>query len=210
MLALVQYSYDEVDWGDVRVAFGTYLTACSRGSAPPLARSLARGDSLPGALQQRLDAIQAAVKAASATSLLSVAEVAADAWDSLGIIASVAPWNRAAPSFTALVRRAAEEPRTQTMNLVNAVAQVRLGAMFDSQRRRLPAVQVMNLHQTKGREADAVIILSDDEDYHGREHEPFVEGSRLLYVILTRARREVTLLLGREPHPLFAPLALLA
>ena len=82
--------------------------------------------------------------------------------------------------------------------------------MFESQRRQFPAVQVMNLHQTKGREADAVIILSDDDDYHGKEREPFVQGSRLLYVILTRARREVTVLLGHEPHPLVSPLASLA
>ncbi len=79
--------------------------------------------------------------------------------------------------------------------------------MFDSQRRRLPAVQVMNLHQTKGREADAVVILCGDDDYHGREDEPFVEASRLLYVVLTRARNEVTMVFGDDPHPLVAPLA---
>ena len=209
MLTLVQYAYSEVEWADVRVALGTYLTACSRGSAPPLARSLARGGSLPGALQERLDDIQAATETVSATSLIEVANMAVSAWESLGILASGAPWSRAGPTFTALARQAAQgsESLSRTAKLANAVAQVRLGAMFESQRRRLPAVQLMNLHQTKGREADAVIILSDDDDYHGNEREPFVDGSRLLYVILTRARREVTVLLGHEPHALVAPLA---
>ena len=82
--------------------------------------------------------------------------------------------------------------------------------MFDSQRRRLPAVQVMNLHQTKGREADAVVIVCSDDDYHGDEAEPFPDGSRLLYVILTRARQEVTMIFGDEPHPLVAPISRLA
>lgn len=81
--------------------------------------------------------------------------------------------------------------------------------MFESQRRRLPAVQVMNLHQTKGRETDAVIILCGDDDFHGYENEPFVDGSRLLYVILTRARKEITLISGNHPHALFAPIAAL-
>ncbi|MGI9016500.1 MAG: hypothetical protein ACR2HR_05235 [Euzebya sp.] len=52
----------------------------------------------------------------------------------------------------------------------------------------------MNLHQTKGREVDAVVILSADDDFHGYESEPFLEGSRLLNVILTRARSEVTMI----------------
>jgi DNA helicase-2/ATP-dependent DNA helicase PcrA len=68
----------------------------------------------------------------------------------------------------------------------------------------------MNLHQTKGREADAVVILCGDDDFHGYEIEPFVDGSRLLYVILTRARKEVTLIFGYKPHALVAPIAALA
>ena len=68
-------------------------------------------------------------------------------------------------------------------------------------------VQVMNLYQTKGRETDAVIIAFRNGDYHGREGEPFPAASRLLYVILTRARQQVTLSLPTDPHPLVAPFA---
>ncbi|MGH3166877.1 MAG: ATP-binding domain-containing protein, partial [Trebonia sp.] len=71
-------------------------------------------------------------------------------------------------------------------------------------------VQVMNLHQTKGREADAVIIAFRNDDYHGTEGEPFPTLSRLLYVILTRARNQVTLLLPPDPHSLVAPFACIA
>jgi DNA helicase-2/ATP-dependent DNA helicase PcrA len=65
----------------------------------------------------------------------------------------------------------------------------------------------MNLHQTKGREADAIIAVFRASDYFGKEQEPFASASRLLYVVLTRARRQVTLLLPTSPHPLVAPLA---
>jgi DNA helicase-2/ATP-dependent DNA helicase PcrA len=71
-------------------------------------------------------------------------------------------------------------------------------------------VQVMNLHQTTGREADAIIIAFRNDDYHGTESEPFPTLSRLLYVILTRARNQVTLLLPPDPHPLVAPFVSIA
>lgn len=207
MLAITRYAFGEVPWADVGVAFGTYLTACSRGKyAPQLARDFANGDPLPAVLQERVDTLRAAATKAAKSSLRQAADVAATAWVTLGITDSEAPWNRSAPSFQALVRQSVRDPATQTNNLARAIAQLRVGAMFESQRRRLPAVQVMNLHQTKGREADAVIILCGDDDFHGYETEPFVDGSRLLYVILTRARNEVTLVFGYDPHALVAPI----
>ena len=67
----------------------------------------------------------------------------------------------------------------------------------------------MNLHQTKGREADAVIAVFREDDYHGKETEPFPAASRLVYVILTRARHQVTLLLPTRPYALVEPFATL-
>lgn len=210
MVALTRYAYGNATWDEVGTAFGTYLTACTRGRAPDLAIAFANGGSLPGALQNRVDSLRVALTAAAAKTLKDVADVVATAWTALGITNGDAPWNRTAPSFHALARQSTRDPATQIGNLASAVTNLRTGAMFESQRRRLPAVQVMNLHQTKGREADAVVIHCGDDDYHGREGEPFVEGSRLLYVILTRARREVTVIFGHDPHPLVAPISLLA
>lgn len=211
MLTITRYAFGEISWSEVGVAFGTYLTACSRGRhAPELARALANGGPLPGALQARVDALQAAATRAAASSLTEVAAVVATAWTSLGITDGEAPWRRTAPSFQALAPQSARDPASQTANLAQAINQVRVGAMFESQRRRLPSVQVMNLHQTKGREVDAVVVLCGDDDFHGYESEPFVEGSRLLYVILTRARNEVTMIFGHDPHALMAPISTLA
>jgi len=73
-------------------------------------------------------------------------------------------------------------------------------------------VQVMNFHQTKGREADAVILVYRNGDYLADRHatEPFEESSRVLLVALTRAKKEVIVILPSEPHELVAPLAGLA
>jgi hypothetical protein len=62
------------------------------------------------------------------------------------------------------------------------------------------------------READASVLVLRSTDFYGPErYEPFETGSRLLYVVLTRARREtVVLLFGDDPQPLVAPLAKLA
>jgi hypothetical protein len=38
----------------------------------------------------------------------------------------------------------------------------------------------MNFTQTKGREADATLLVFEEDDFFGREAKPFPEGSRLL------------------------------
>ena len=71
-------------------------------------------------------------------------------------------------------------------------------------------VQLMGLYQSKGREADATIVVLRGNDYYGREHEPMPNGSKLLYVVLTRARKKTIILtFGRELSSLIYPLAML-
>lgn len=75
----------------------------------------------------------------------------------------------------------------------------------------LAKVQLMGLYQSKGREADATIVILRGNDYYGKEPEPMPVGSRLLYVVLTRARRKtVVLTLGLHLPRLIYPLATLA
>jgi len=69
----------------------------------------------------------------------------------------------------------------------------------------------MGLYQTKGREADATVVVLRNGDFYGAERHPFPVGSRLLYVVLTRARHKTILLLFGSGLPaLVAPLASLA
>lgn len=71
---------------------------------------------------------------------------------------------------------------------------------------RKKPVQVMNLHQTKGREADATVLVLQDDEYHGRGGEPFPAGSRLLYVCMTRARERAHIVVPDKVHQLWHPL----
>lgn len=72
-------------------------------------------------------------------------------------------------------------------------------------------VQLMGLYQSKGREADATIVVLRGNDYFGKEGEPMPVGSKLLYVVLTRARtKTIVLTLGSTLPPLIYPLAVLA
>ena len=69
----------------------------------------------------------------------------------------------------------------------------------------------MGLYQSKGREADATIVVLRGNDYFGREGEPMPVGSKLLYVVLTRARtKTIVLTLGSTLPPLIYPLAVLS
>ena len=66
----------------------------------------------------------------------------------------------------------------------------------------------MNLHQTKGREADTTILLLGPDEFYGYENEPYPDGSCLLYVVMTRARHQAHLIVPANPHPLWQPLVI--
>ena len=89
-----------------------------------------------------------------------------------------------------------------------AVDELRASTLVGATAPRAKAVQVMNLHQTKGREADATVLLLQPGEFHGREQEPYATGSRLLYVCLTRARERAHIVLPDDTrliHGLWAP-----
>ena len=86
------------------------------------------------------------------------------------------------------------------------VDQMRNDALVGSTQARPRHVQVMNLHQTKGREADETILLLQPDEFYGRESEPYLSGSRLLYVVLTRARHVAHIVVPPEVHDLWKPL----
>lgn len=216
MLSLTRFALGAADWAEALVSFGTFLTACVRGAQPPvLARSLATGIGTPVAIEQRLVELRAQLTSSGSGGITAAAEAAVAAWPAIGVTAGAGPWARSVDSFLAMARRAqgpGVRPRPERLGrLEAAIADLRIGALVDSTRRRMPPVQLMNFHQTKGREADAVVILYGDDDYlAGGESEPFPAASRLVYVALTRARKEITIVLGDHPHALVAPLGVLA
>lgn len=87
------------------------------------------------------------------------------------------------------------------------VEETRSSTLVGSRSSRPKPVQLMNLHQTKGREADATVLMLQPDEFHGYEGEPFTTGSRLLYVCLTRARERAHIVLPENGtvHGLWKP-----
>ena len=86
------------------------------------------------------------------------------------------------------------------------VERLRAAALVGIATARPKPLQVMNLHQTKGREADVTVLVLQDDEYHGGEREPFPTGSRLLYVCMTRARERAHIVVPDQVHQLWLPL----
>ena len=215
LATLCAYSAGRVGLPDVRLALATFLTACTRGDhAPPLAIRLAEGTPLPPALTHRLGEIERRLRQANGGTMAEVISIASRAWEELGITAGIRPWRRACADFAAFARPVAVSPVTveAAQILVSQAERRRPVALVEFDATRLGPVQLMNFHQTKGREEDAVILVYRTRDYLAdrREDEPYEEASRVLFVSLTRARQRVTVILPRDPHPLVAPFVQLA
>ena len=204
--AMLAYAEGTAEWEQVLLRMAVFLTSAVRSKKiPALAQTLAAGTA-DGTLAERLGDIRLALR--DAPDLTAAAQVAAQSWPSLSRTGERA-WKRASAEAMLLVPFCArlEDP---VRAIAQRVAAARMESFTEIDAGDTAPVQVMNLHQTKGREADAVIIVFRNDDYHGTEGEPFPTLSRLLYVILTRARNRVTLLLPPDPHPLIAPFASIA
>jgi len=213
LLALTKFGFGYADGEEARIALATFLTACVRGStAPNLAMQLAHGGELPPTFEARLNAALAALAASAPDGIGAVATVAAGAWEQLGVTSGSVPWRRASYGYLATARSV--EARGLAIpdalaRLESEVAALRSGALISEGGSRTGLTTLMNFHQTKGREADAVVLVYRGGDYLAdrRDTQPFIDPSRVLYVALTRARNNVAVVLPADPHPLVAPFA---
>ncbi len=208
MATMTTYTAGQAGWDQVARRLAVFLTATDRASQPPaLALGLVGRAALLNAFARRVDELHGTLSEVT-DPLGEGADVARAAWSALGVTSGYRPWTRAAATFAALAARARLLPDvTAALEHVQAdVRALRDASMVELDAGDIGAVQVMNFSQTKGREADATLLVFEDDDYFGKEAEPFPEASRLLYVAMTRARTRVVVLLPPWPHPLVAPL----
>jgi DNA helicase II / ATP-dependent DNA helicase PcrA len=148
------------------------------------------------------------VCSSDALGILHASRLAAAAWKRLSFetVSGDTNWDRAAKDLAPLVSLASRsDERVQCDILSGLVEEARAARLVEMDNDEPSVVHVMTMHQTKGREADATIILGHEQDYFGddwRDH-----GPRLMYVALTRARSAAVVMLPPDPHDLFAPLA---
>ncbi len=206
MVESLSYIYGLRTWDAVEFRLGVLAASLSRSKEPPrLARMLCGNEPRPAAVEARLAELAADCDACDEP--VAALQLAAEIWPRLGITTGNQQWARAAEVFKAT---AASHPSRTGNSWIDdtraGLEQNGANSLVGINEDARGPVQVMNLHQTKGREADATILVFRDGEYFGRDSEPYESSSRLLYVALTRARSHVTIILGEQPHPLIAPL----
>lgn len=205
-LALVQFAFGDTT-APIRRTLAVYATAAigARKNAPlpALAREILSGrdSALEGALAQLL---LDAVAAANNSDVDDLSDIIAGAYARFGVPRGREIWRRAAQQTRTTLRSLARGANLTTV--VADLLQACDDGLVGNQTARPRAIQVMNLHQTKGREADTTILLLGSDEWHGYESEPFPAGSRLLYVVMTRARHRAHLVVPDSSHPLWQPL----
>lgn len=208
MVTMLEFAEGTREWSDVVDELAVCLTATVRSTKPPqLAIALRTGRNVPRILGERLEALQADLSDAG-SDVDRLTPVVMDAWERLGFTSGRRAWARAGRNLVALVARVRSGGLDQVVQRVAlAVAALRSESFVELDSGDSGAIQLMNFHQTKGREADVVILSHSSDDWYGYDDEPYDEPSRVLYVSLTRARHRVIVLLPPTPHPLVAPFA---
>ena len=212
-LAMIAFAAGTGHWELARTGLAVFVTSTQRGRyAPDLARMIHGELPLPRGLAARLDDLRDEL--ARSPSMTAAASTAARAYATLGITRGGRQWQQAAQLLRPLVTQAARRSSAtagQLDLLDRALTSQRAGLLTYAAGADPAPVQLMGLYQTKGREADATVVVLRSSDFYGKERPPFHVGSRLLYVVLTRARHKtIVLSFGHEPPPLVAPLTQLA
>jgi DNA helicase-2/ATP-dependent DNA helicase PcrA len=208
-LALMQFALGDTSV-PLRRTLAVFITATSGGkntsAPPPLAHQLYYGTN--PILERALGQLVADLQPVAGTSpdLDRLADIVAGAYARIGTFRGQETWGQAAQRTRSTLRLAGDDPSLAavTAELLRARDETLVGTLSD---RRRP-IQVMNLHQTKGREADTTILLLGPDEFYGYESEPYPDGSCLLYVVMTRARHLAHLVVPASPHPLWQPLVI--
>lgn len=203
---MVRFSEASIEWMGVLQSLSVFIaSACKGERVPPLAESVLRGGT--GLLAGKLEELRGSLEGASLEEVLSIA---ATAHSQIGLPSKANAWRQASGLLRPMAARARRNLRHRSVGALLATEAERTaaGLLTDINEDSPGQVQLLNLHQTKGREADATVVVLRSTDFFGRERPPYVNTSRLLYVVFSRARRRVVLtLVGEELPQQVAPLA---
>lgn len=208
-VAMIGYAAGVTGWDDTLERLAVSIVSSVRGNkAVPLARIVLGQEPAPRALADRIDALRGRLDAAD---LPAAAAIATGAHEDLGLQRGSEPWARAAALLVPPLRasvRSAKDDVSAARNLAHAARDSQAAVLTYAHQPAAHRVQIMGLYQSKGREADATVVVIRADDYFGRTDPASLEGGlRLLYVVLTRAReRTVVLTFGTLGQGLVAPL----
>lgn len=215
-VAMLGFATDSNTWDDVLLALAVFVTSAQRGTQiPQLARHILNGTG-SDTLQARLSDLSGQLDLQDDTSIEDDLAIAADAHRMLGLTGKSSAWAQAASLLRTMSARAVRQSarrgsKQSIVRKIAAAATEAASSVLTDIAVDPHEVQLMNLYQTKGREADATIVVLRQGDFMGKEGEPFPTTSRLLYVVFSRARQRIlVLLVGDYLHPAVEPLTQLA
>jgi DNA helicase-2/ATP-dependent DNA helicase PcrA len=208
--AIMAFAAGQSDWNIVRQRLAVFVVSTVRGKlVPPLAQQILGRSTGSRVLVERLQSLGEHLAGAAPTQAV---EIALSAYDDVGLLRGGRAWERAGSilrSALAGALRYSGDTNVAMERLERLVEQRRATLLTAAAAEEPAPVQLMGLYQTKGREADAAVVILRENDFFGYERsEPFEVGSRLLYVVFTRARHHTVILtVGRSLPLLVAPLA---
>lgn len=191
----------------VRERIAVFLAAAQARRTPPsIAIALIHAPAtLPDPIQRRLEVLEGALRDLAGKPVADLFQVASEAL-------SIYSWGQGLWGLGIrdlygqaldLVRRPLDAPTATTLG--NVASRRRSDAlMTDLGSLRLP-VRLMTMHQAKGREMDAILIVHQAGDYIPDLN----KFGRVLFVAASRARRVVSIQLNTAPLPAYAGLAAL-
>ncbi|OHX03436.1 UvrD-helicase domain-containing protein [Micromonospora sp. WMMB235] len=206
--ALLRFALN-IPGASVRRALAVYIAANTKvkgGGLAPLAQQMLDKTNL--ALEAALRALALELRQAGTCEggpeYARLADLIASSYARVGMFRGEETWACAVPQTRSAIRQL--QAGLPYEDVAETLAAARAGVLVGAGSQRPRPIQVMNLHQTKGREADTTILLLQGDEYHGGEGEPFPSGSKLLYVVMTRARQNAHIIVPATPHPLWRPL----
>ena len=211
---MLRFSAEKESGDLVMRALGLFVTSLERGQkAPKLALQIVGLAEVPRTLETRLSALLEELEATTcvADSLRIVEQVP----NSIGLVRGERSWSQGFRLFASLLGprlcRSDGFPTDGFESIKAKLVDEQISLLTGSDVAPASEVQLMGLYQSKGREADATVIVLREGDFYGTEPEPMEDGSKLLYVVLTRARRKTVILtVGGTLPSLVKPLALLS
>ncbi len=211
---MLRYAAGQSTFDAVKHYLAVFVTSVERGNGVPnLASIIMQEQESPPTFAARLQ--QLGQQLYGAESVREAMMIANEAHTKLGLTRGERTWASAATilrnSLSPRLLRAHTFPPGGLDYLRERLSNQHIALLTDSKAGSSADVQLMGLYQSKGREADATIVVFRQDDYFGQEPEPMQNGSKLLYVVLTRARKKtIVLTLGSNLPKLVAPLKALS
>lgn len=206
MAELCTYAVDQSDAARCRRALAIYMAAANRKVNKALVARIASGAAItaqPG-LERSITELEAALREAADIGSAELLDLSAESFIRLPLGFGARPWRLAAEEFRRVTGLARRQPVEELPQLLTALVDGRRTAVVDRDPTMGAGVQLMVLHQAKGREVDAsIIVIRHEVAWRNEQSAP--RQRRVLFVAMTAPARRSSSYLHPIPSPPSAP-----